>query len=153
MAKGRRPSGRSRRRRRRERRERPASEEAAPPSPPPAKRAEATPGVSWTGLIGGLMGFAPLAAFATLVLADPPDLGRAFAVVPALMAAVYVPPIWASLARTERRQTILRGSVWVSLVLAFGGGFMFGLALPMALAPATALLWLASGGMRRDGKR
>jgi hypothetical protein len=110
-------------------------------------------GISWTGLVGGLMGAAPLVAFAILVLADPPDVGRRFAVVPALMAAVYLPALWASVARTGRRQRILRGSVWVSLVLAFGGGFIFGLALPMALAPATALLWLASGGMKGGGRR
>jgi hypothetical protein len=100
-----------------------------------------------------LLGFVPLAAIATSVLTDSPDIERSFAVVPALMAAVYLPAVWASVARTQRRQSILRGSVFVSIVLAFGGSFVFGLPVLMMLAPATVLLWLASGGMRRGGKR
>ena len=123
------------------------------PCPPPAKEPEATRRVSWTGLAGGLLGFAPLAAIAAGVLAEPPEIGRAFAAVPALMAAVYLPPVWASVVRTERRQRILRGSVFVSVVLAFGGSFIFGLFALMVLAPATVLLWLASGGMSRASKR
>ncbi len=86
-------------------------------------------------------------------MADPPEIGRPFAAVPALMAALYLPAVWASMARTERRQPILRGSVFVSLVLAFGGSFLFGLVALMVLAPATVLLWLASGGTRMYGKR
>ena len=104
-------------------------------------------------MLGGLLGFAPLAAIAAGVLVDPPDIGRPIAAVPALMAALYLPAVWASVAPPERRQPILRGSVFVSLVLAFGGSFMFGFPVLMVLAPATVLLWLASGGMRRDGRR
>lgn len=104
-------------------------------------------------MIGGLLGFAPLAAIAIAALMDPPEIGRPFAAVPALMAALYLPAVWASVARTERRQAILRGSVFVSLVLAFGGGFLISFVVLMVLAPATVLLWLASGGMRRAGKR
>jgi hypothetical protein len=114
---------------------------------------EAAPGVSWTGLIGGLLGFAPLALIAAGVLVDPQDISRSFAAVPALMAILYLPAVWASVAHTERRQPILRGSVFVSLVLAFGGGFLISFVVLMVLAPATVLLWLASGGMRRGGKR
>jgi hypothetical protein len=114
---------------------------------------ELAPGVSWTGLVGGLLGCAPLALIAVAVLADPPEIGRPFAAVPALMAGLYLPAVWASVAPTERRQPILTGSVVVSLVLAFGGSFIFGLLALMVLAPATVLLWLASGGMRRGGKR
>jgi len=95
----------------------------------------------------------PLAAIAVAVLADPPEIGRPFAAVPVLMAAVYLPAVWASVARTDRRQPILRGSALVSVVLAFAASFVFGLVALMVLAPATVLLWLASGGMRRDGKR
>jgi hypothetical protein len=87
------------------------------------------------------------------VLTDPPEIGRLFAAAPALMAALYLPAVWASVARTERRQPILTGSVVVSLVLAFGGSFLLGFFALMVLAPATGLLWLASGGMRRGGKR
>ncbi len=87
------------------------------------------------------------------MLADPPEIGRPFAAVPALMAALYLPAVWASVTRTERRQLILRVSLYVSLMLAFGSSIGFGFIIMMALAPATVLLWLASGGTRRDGKR
>jgi hypothetical protein len=104
-------------------------------------------------MLGGLLGFAPLAAIAAGMLVDPQEIGRPFAAVPALMAVLYLPAVWVSVARTERRQPILRGSVVLSLVLAFGGSFMFGFPVLMVLAPATVLLWLASGGTRRDGRR
>ncbi len=100
------------------------------------------------GLIGGLMGIGPMAAIASAVLENPPEAGRGLAVVSLLMASVYTPAVWASVARTEQRQSILRGSVFASLVMAFAGSFLFGFVVPIALAPATALLWFASGGMR-----
>jgi hypothetical protein len=100
------------------------------------------------GLIGGLMGIGPMAAIASAVLENPQEAGRGLAVVSLLMALVYTPAVWVSVARTERRQSILRGSVFASLVMAFAGSFLFGFVVPIALAPATALLWFASGGMR-----
>lgn len=86
---------------------------------------------------------------------DPPGIGWPIAAVPALMAALYLPAVWASVAPTELRQPILTGSVFVSLVLAFGGSFIPGVGFVtlLVLMPATVLLWLASGGMRRGGKR
>ncbi len=101
------------------------------------------------GLIGGLMGVAPMAALAVGILLDPSEVSRAVAAVPLLMMAVYLPAVWASLARTERRQSILRGTLLASLVLPFAGSFIFGSILPLlVLAPATVLLWLALGGPR-----
>jgi hypothetical protein len=101
------------------------------------------------GLIGGLMGVAPMFALAVEILVDPPEVGRPFATVPLLMASIYVPAVWASVARTERRQAILRGSLVASLILPFTGSFVFRSVLPLiVLAPATALLWLALGGPR-----
>lgn len=100
-------------------------------------------------MAGGLLGFAPLIAIAAAILTDPPEIGRGFAAVPALMAAAYLVPVWASVAAREIRQPILRGSAAASLVLAFGGSFMFGFVILLALMPATALLWLASGGLKR----
>jgi hypothetical protein len=100
-----------------------------------------------------LLGVAPLALIAAAVLTDPPEIGWPFAAVPALMAALYLPAVWASVAPTEHRQSVLTGSVVVSLVIAFGGSFIFGLLALMMLAPATVLLWLASGGIRRGAKR
>ena len=102
------------------------------------------------GLIGGLMGIAPMAALALEILIDPPqEVGRPFATVPLLMAAIYVPAVWASVAHTGRRQAILRGTLVASLVLPFIGSFIFRSVIPLlVLAPATALLWLALGGPR-----
>ncbi len=101
------------------------------------------------GLIGGLMGIVPMAALGVEILLEPPEIGRPFAAVPLLMAALYLPAAWASLARTERRKAILRGTLIASLVLPFTGSFLFRSVIPLlVLAPATALLWLALGGPR-----
>ncbi len=96
-----------------------------------------------------MLGFAPMAALAAEILADPPQAGRLFAAVPLLVATVYLPAIWASVTRTERRQAILRGTLLASLVLPFAGSFIFRSIVPLlVLAPATVLLWLALGGPR-----
>ena len=128
---------------RRRRRERSKGRDSQPAAPPPAKRVETAPGISWTGLLGALLGFAPMLALAVEILVDPPEVGRPFAAVPLLMAAIYVPALWASVARTERRQAILRGSLAASLVLAFTGSTLFGPVLLIVLVPATALLAVA----------
>jgi hypothetical protein len=99
--------------------------------------------------MGGLMGFTPMAVLAVEILLEPPEIGRPFAAVPLLMAALYLPAAWASLARTERRKAILRGTLIASLVLPFSASFLFQSVIPLlVLAPATVLLWLALGGPR-----
>ncbi len=95
------------------------------------------------GLIGGLMGIAPMAIIASAVLENPTEIGREFAVVAVLMAFLYTPAVWASVARTELRQPILRGSVVASLVIAFVGSVIFGFVVLVLLMPATALLAIA----------
>ena len=82
-------------------------------------------------------------ALALEIFIEPPEIGRPFASVPLLMAAIYVPAIWASVASTERRQAILRGSLTASLVLAFSGSIIFGPVLLIVLVPATGLLAIA----------
>jgi hypothetical protein len=94
-------------------------------------------------LIGGLLGFVPMAALALEVLIEPPEVGRPFATVPLLMAAIYAPAVWASVVRTERRRAILRGSLAASIVLAVTGGLLFGPVIMIVLAPATMLLAIA----------
>ena len=90
-----------------------------------------------------MLGFAPMFALAVEILVDPPEVGRPFATVPLLMAAIYVPAIWASVASTERRQVILRMSLTASMLLAFTGSVLFGPVLLIILLPATALLAIA----------
>src|SRR3989304_282772 len=62
-----------------------------PAAPRPAKRVETTPGISWAGVLGALLGFAPMLAIAIGVLVDPGEASRAIAAVPLLMAAPFVP--------------------------------------------------------------
>src|SRR3990172_3774552 len=109
---------RAARRRRRERRA-----HAGPTETPAAPRAadRATHGVSWTGLLGALLGFAPMIVIAVGVLVDPGEASRAIAVVPLLMAALYIPAGWASVAQTDQRRSILRGSAAASIIMAFAG--------------------------------
>lgn len=84
-----------------------------------------------------------MAALALEILIDPPEVGRPFAAVPLLMAAIYVPAVWASVVQTGRRQVVLRGSLAASLVFAFTGSALFGPVILIVLLPATALLGIA----------
>jgi len=110
---------------------------------------ESAPGISWTGLLGALLGFALMLAIAIGVLIDPGEAHRAIAAVPLLMATFYIPAAWASLAATGQRRAILRGSAAASIIMAFAGAVLLGPPAFLALLPATVLLWLASGGARR----
>jgi len=96
-----------------------------------------------------MLGFAPMLAIAIGVLIDPGEAHRAIAAVPLMMAALYIPAAWASLAATDQRQAILRGSAAASIIMAFAGAALLGPPAFLALLPATLMLWLASGGMRR----
>lgn len=73
--------------------------------------------ISITGLIGGLTGAVPLGAFAAELLIDPAGESRWWAVPFFLMALVYVPAIWASVARLKDRKRTLRNVLSLSLVL------------------------------------
>ena len=88
-------------------------------------------------------------AIAIGVLVDPGEASRAIAPVPLLMAAIFIPAAWASLAATGQRRAILRGSAGASIIMAFAGGALLGPVMFVALLPATVLLWLASGGTGR----
>ena len=137
---------RSRQRRREGRRDRAGSgERAVAVAPPPVKEAKAAPGVSWTGLAGGLLGFVPLAAVGIKLLVDPPEAGRGLAAVPLAMSAVYLPAIWASVSGTPRRRAVLRGVVAASIAMVFVSLPFLGATLALVLVPATALLAVAGG--------
>jgi hypothetical protein len=100
------------------------------------------------GLFGGLSGVLIMGSLGATILAEPPGAGRGLAIVPLVMAALFVPSVWASVAGTPSRQAILRGSVAASLAMAFTASFVFGVAVLVLLLPPTVLLWLASGGVR-----
>ena len=88
-------------------------------------------------------------AIAVGVIVDPGEASRAIAAVPLLMASLYIPAGWASLAATDQRRAILRGSAAASIIMAFAGAGLLGPPAFLALLPATVLLWLASGGTGR----
>ena len=110
---------------------------------------ETAPGISWAGLLGALLGFALMLAIAIGLLVEPPQSGRAIAAVPFMMGTLFIPAAWASLAQTDQRRAILRGSAAASIIMAFAGGALLGPVMFVALLPATVLLWLASGGTGR----
>jgi hypothetical protein len=140
----------SKKKERRRHRRRAAGEAAAPPPPPRGTPEQSrTRSISWTGLLGALSGILALSAVAADIIVTPPeDVGATLAAVPIAMAALYTPAVWASVVRTEARQSILRGSVVASLAMAFTGSLVFGFVTLVILLPATALLWIASGGLR-----
>ena len=96
-----------------------------------------------------MLGFALMLAIAIGLLAEPPKDGRAIAAVPFMMGTLFIPAAWASLAATDQRRAILRGSAGASIIMAFAGGALLGPVIFVALLPATVLLWLASGGTGR----
>ena len=96
-----------------------------------------------------MLGFALMLAIAIGLLAEPPKDGRAIAAVPFMMGTLFIPAAWASLAATDQRRAILRGSAAASIIMAFAGAVLLGPPAFLALLPATVLLWLASGGARR----
>jgi hypothetical protein len=102
-------------------------------------------GVSWTGLIGGLMGFLLLASVGVEALLDPGENSRWVGLLPLAMAAVYVPAIWASALPVQRRQAVLRAVVIASIVLVAVSLPVFGMLLGIPLALPTALLAIAAG--------
>lgn len=142
-----------RRRKRRGRKERPPEERvSAPGSREEASEAESQgegavsgEGVSWTGVAGAVMGVVPLTALAGIVLVDPGDAERTWALLFALPAAGFVPALWVSITESANRQRIQRATVIGSLLLVFVSTFLVGLILAFVLMPATALLAIAAG--------
>ncbi len=101
----------TRRRRRNRADERPS---ATAIEPEPARQPR---DISLTGLIGGLSGTVPLGAFAVELLIDPAGESRWWALPFFLMALVYLPAVWASVAPVQNRRRILRNTLSLTLVL------------------------------------
>jgi hypothetical protein len=133
----------ARRRHRIDRRERGPS-----PSVPALETVPARPqrDVSWAGLAGGVTGSLPLAARGVEILVAPGDVSRFWATAFFAVAAVYLPAVWASVARVPNRKRILRNVLAVTLVLLVVATILTsdpGLAL-LLLIPSS-LLAIASG--------
>ena len=113
----------------------------AGPMPLPEKG----PGIAWTGLIGGVMGFAVLIAIAVLVAAGAGDNSPLWALPLIGLALLFVPAIVVSARPVASRKRVLRLVVIAALVLAAAGTPVYGLELPFVLAPAIGLLAQAAG--------
>ncbi len=100
---------------RRVRLERAAERASMPPAEPvPPRRPR---NISWAGVAGGVAGALPLGARGVEILVDPRDVSRLLAIPLFIVAAVYVPAIWVSVARIENRKRVLRNVLAVTLLL------------------------------------
>ena len=101
--------------------------------------------MSWTGLLGGLLGFAFLAqsALFNVVSADDPSVGAA--VILSLMALAYLPAVWVSLLPSPNRQRVLRGVLVVTLLFVVLGVLFVSVAFATLLLVPSTLLAIAAG--------
>jgi len=117
-------------------------------TPAPAPAAAPPPGprdISWTGLIGGLLGFLFPSQSAVYTIVWPGDASRLSAIPLFLVALIYVPAVWVSLFRSPRRQRVLRTVLVVSLPLVVLGIVFFGPAFATLLLVPSTLLAVAAG--------
>lgn len=99
------------------------------------------------------MGFAPMSLLAGIVLVDPGDASRTWALLFALPGAGFLPALWASIRPTPNRERIQRATVIGCLLLAFASTFLVGLIVAVVLMPATALLAIAAGLIFQGGRQ
>ena len=64
-----------------------------------------------------MTGALPLGARGVEILVDPRDVSRLLAIPLFIVAGVYLPAIWASVARIENRKRVLRNVLAVTLLL------------------------------------
>ncbi|MDO8615609.1 MAG: hypothetical protein Q7T33_07720 [Dehalococcoidia bacterium] len=109
--------------------------------------------VSWTGLIGGVMGLLFLGQAAVYILVSPGDNSRWLALPLLAMAAIYLPAIWASAVQTARRRQVQRAVIVVTLVIVVAGVVLVGPAFATLLLVPSTLLAIASGLVFQGGTR
>jgi hypothetical protein len=135
----------TRRRHRAERRERPAGS-AGPAVAPATSAAPAGRDISWTGLLGGVIGMLAIgqsAVYMAFGLAE--DESRWWSLPLFATAAIYVPAILVSVRPTPRRRQVLRAVLAVSLGLMVVGAVLFDAAIFGLLLIPSALLAIAAG--------
>jgi len=105
------------------------------------------------GLAGGVLGATLLAQAAVFNLIS--DDGTTFAAATlGLLAAAYLPAVWASVVDTPRRQVVLRWVLAVTLVFVVAGVLFIDAAFATLLIAPSTLLAIAAGlvfqGRRRS---
>jgi len=109
-------------------------------------------GISWTGLTGALLGLVPLFALGTyLLFFQPPEAHPVPELILLMMGALYLPALWASVAPTPIRRTVLLATSLLVLVLslAFLSGF-FGLTILVFIVPPALLLLVGAAKGREQ---
>jgi hypothetical protein len=91
------------------------------------------------------MGLVILIVLAGLIAGGAGDAEPLWAAPLAVFSLFFVPAIYASVKPIDRRQLVLRVVVVGALVLALAGAPVYGLELPIILAPAIGLIAQAAG--------
>jgi hypothetical protein len=108
--------------------------------------------ISWTGLIGGALGFAIMNALAIAVAAGAGEASPLNAIPLAALSLIFAFAVYVSVKPFANRETLLKIAVGATMLLAIGGAIAFGAELIVLLAPSLALLAQAAG-LIFQGKR
>lgn len=122
---------------------------APPPAPKPPRGAQHKP-ITYAGTFGGLLGVAGNAVMTVgfLLSDDRQFLAPVFAV----LALLFVPAIAVSVRDHPRRQTVLRLSTALALVVGFAG-FVADPAVPVLMGPPMVLLATGAGLIFQGSRR
>lgn len=109
------------------------------------RRAHAGKSITWSGLIGGVLGFGVLLALAISVAAGAGDASAAWAAPLVVFSLLFLPAIYVSVRPVEPRETVLKLIVIITLAVAIPGAVLLGAQLLVVLTPPLALLAQAAG--------
>jgi len=125
------------------------------PAEPAAPRRTDSPGgnISWTGLIGGVLGFGALVALGVSLAAGAGDSSSWWAIPFLLFSLLFLPAIYVSVKPVEAREFVLKLIVIISLVFSITGSILVGAALLVVLTPCLALLAQAAGFIFQGSSR
>ena len=90
-------------------------------------------------------------ALAVAVAAGASEASALYAIPLAAFSSIFAFAAFVSVRPLESRESLLKGAVVVSLVLAIVGAVFLGAALPVVLAPAIGLLAQAAGFIFQGG--
>jgi hypothetical protein len=112
---------------------------------PVSERAGGRRDISWTGLLGGLLGAFLLWQAALFVLINPQGASRLAAIPLFAIGSLYLPAIWVSITPTGRRQAVLRWVLAVTLIFVLIGVLFLDPAFATLLLLPSTLLAIAAG--------